>query len=128
MPSCIHNYTMNIIQCGLESVDRMIHDLITVRLIHSKVHPSLTLNTRKKEFISNCIHIITAHCNPPVRKILSTIEVAFSQLEATLLDRLQNTIKFYPELGIILMLVINEAPFYLLLLVKPWATHRESYI
>ncbi|KIK37277.1 hypothetical protein CY34DRAFT_109171 [Suillus luteus UH-Slu-Lm8-n1] len=113
MPLCVHNFAMNVIQRGLESMDRMMHDIITVQLIHSEVHPSLTLNTGKKEFVSNCIHIITARCNPPIKKIPSMIEVVFLQSDATLLDRFRNTVKFYPELGMIFMLVINEAPPYL---------------
>ncbi|KAG2742030.1 hypothetical protein P692DRAFT_201871191 [Suillus brevipes Sb2] len=70
------------------------------------------MNTGKKEFVPDCVHVVTARCNPPVRKIPSMVEVAFSQTEAALLDRFRNAVKFYPELGMILMLVINETPPY----------------
>jgi hypothetical protein len=113
MPSCVHNSATNVIRRGLESVDRMLHDLITARLILSEIHPSLTLNTGKKEFVPDCVHVVTARCNPPVSKIPSIVEVAFSQSEAALLDRFRNAVKFYPELGMILMLVIKETPPYL---------------
>ncbi|KAG1891826.1 uncharacterized protein F5891DRAFT_1197331 [Suillus fuscotomentosus] len=94
MPSCVHDSATNVIRRGLESVDKMLHDLIAARLIHSEIHPSLTLNTGKKEFVPDCVHVITARCKPPVVKILSIVEVAFSQSEAALLDRFRNAIKF----------------------------------
>ncbi|KAG1769913.1 hypothetical protein EV702DRAFT_1202692 [Suillus placidus] len=112
MPSCVHDSVVNVIRRGLESVDRMLQNLITGRLIHTELHPSLTLNTGKKEFVPDCVHVITARCNPPVRKVSSLIEVAFSQSEAALLDRFRNAVNAYPELGWILMVVINEIPPY----------------
>ncbi|KAG1891846.1 uncharacterized protein F5891DRAFT_1197295 [Suillus fuscotomentosus] len=87
MPSCIHDSIVNVIRCGLESVDKMLHDLIIGQLIHTEVHPSLTLNTGKKEFVPDCVHIVTARSNPPVRKIPSLVEVAYSQAETPLLGR-----------------------------------------
>ncbi|KAG2046355.1 hypothetical protein BDR06DRAFT_977544 [Suillus hirtellus] len=95
---------------------RLAYDFETLRLevnMPSEIHPSLTLNTGKKEFVPNYVHVVTARCKPPVVKIPSIVEVAFSQSEAALLDRFQNAIKFYPELGMILMLVINETPPFL---------------
>ncbi|KAG2061623.1 hypothetical protein BDR06DRAFT_966536 [Suillus hirtellus] len=87
MPSCVHDSVMNVIQHGLESVGKMLQDLIIRRLIYTKVHLSLTLNTGKKEFVSDCVHIVTTCSNPPIRKIPSLVEVVYSQAEAPLLGR-----------------------------------------
>lgn len=112
MPSCVHDSVVNVIRRGLESVDKTLQDLITGRLIHTEVHPSLTLNTGKKEFVPDCIHVVTARCNPPIRKVPSLVEVAYSQTEAALLSRFRSVVKAYPELAMILMVVINEIPPY----------------
>ncbi|KAG2045875.1 hypothetical protein BDR06DRAFT_977896, partial [Suillus hirtellus] len=112
MPSCVHDSVMNVIRRGLESVDKTLQDLITGRLIRTEVHPSFTLNTGKKEFVPDCVHVITAHCNPPVRKIPSLVEIAYSQPEAAVLDRFRSAVKAYPELAMILMVVINEIPTF----------------
>ncbi|KIK40329.1 hypothetical protein CY34DRAFT_107813 [Suillus luteus UH-Slu-Lm8-n1] len=112
MPSCVHDSVVNVIRRGLESVDKTLQDLITGRLIHTEVHPSLTLNTGKKEFVPDCVHVVTARCNPPIRKVPSLVEVAYSQTEAALLSRFRSVVKAYPELAMILMVVINEIPPY----------------
>jgi hypothetical protein len=112
MPSNVHDSAANVIRRGLESVDKMLQDLITAPLLFSEVHPSLTMNTGKKEFVPDGAHVVTTRCNPPVRKIASMIEVAFSQSEAALLDKFRNAIEFYSDLRMILMLVINEIPPY----------------
>jgi hypothetical protein len=112
MPTCVHDSVVNVIRRGLETVDKTLQDLITGRLIRTEVHPSLTLNTGKKEFVPDCVHVVTARCDPPVRKMPSILEVAFSQTEATLLGRFRSAIKAYPDLAMVWMVVINEIPPY----------------
>jgi hypothetical protein len=103
---------MNVMRPGLESLNMLFQRLIARWLVQSEVHPSLKMTAGSSIFIPDCVHVITARRNPIVEKISSIYEVAFSQLEAGLLEKLRKVVKAYPELDMIIMVVIKESSVY----------------
>ena len=112
MPSPIHESLIRIINSSIESIDAILQRCIPEDVLFYEPHTNLTVVTDEMNFIPDCLHLIRSDATPDDKRVIVIGEVAFSQPEADLRERLRCAIKAQPEVIIIIMATITEANPY----------------
>jgi len=108
----VHEDLIKCICSGLERVDRILQNLITGTLLHSKVHTNLTINAGKLKFIPDIAHVVKTISDPPIVTIPVIGEVALSQSRKDLFQRLRDTVDAFPDVHMLIVAFIKERTTY----------------
>jgi hypothetical protein len=111
MPSPPHEAVIKFINAGLENIDRFLQGHIDSKLLYSNLHTNLTIGAGSHRFTPDIAHVVTGRRNPPIKSIPIIGEVAKSQSEEDLLERLRDVVQAFPDVLMLIMVVIGERTY-----------------
>jgi len=111
MPSPPHEAVIKFINAGLENADRFLQSHIDDKLLYSNLHTNLTISAGAHRFTHDIAHVVTGRRIPPIKSIPIIGEVAKSQTEGDLLQRFRDVVQAFPDVLMLIMVVIGEGPY-----------------
>jgi len=118
MPLPIHEALVKIINKEVEDADTILRACIPAGVLTYDSHTNLRVVAEQMSFIPDCLHIVQSVTFPNEKHVVVIGEVAFSQPEADLRERLRFAIKAQPEVIMVIMATITE--------LSPYATARPK--